>query len=251
MDKSCSVNSQSLVKLGLSQHEARVYETLLKEGPMTARELAKKMQILINAVYRLLDRLEEKGLVFPSSVYPRTYRAISASTALDAYVKKKIVGIESLKDEVIDQLSVVSRSDQTRIDLISSMSQFFSSYVQLASEAKKEILIISIGEKIPEEVILANRDALEREVCIRFIAHRYNKENKDLLSAWKKMGLEVRHFDDWGFHLVIFDRQRSLICTNNPSNTNERLGMKIFSERLSKALSDYFYSVWDKAVVVE
>lgn len=251
MDKSGSVNSQSLVKLGLSFYEARVYETLLKEGSMTVKELAKKINVLINGIYRLLDKLEGKGLVSPSLSHPTTYRAISASIALDSYVKKRIVGIESLKDKVIDQLSEVGKNDQTRIDLISNMSQFFSSYAQLANEAKKEILIISIGEKISEDVILANRDALEREVSIRFIAHKCNKDNKDLLIAWKKMGLEVRHYADWGFHLVIFDRQKSLICTNNPNNTNERLGMKIFSEGLSKALSDYFYSVWNRATVVE
>ena len=82
---------------------------------------------------------------------------------------------------------------------------------------------------------------------MKMIAHKYDEENKDLLSAWSRMGMEIRHYPDWGFHLNVCDGKESLLAANNPENTRERTGMVITSGALSKALRDYFYFVWKKA----
>jgi len=124
-------------------------------------------------------------------------------------------------------------------------------YSKMAIQAKNEILIISIGENVSEEVLLANRDCIQKGVTIRFIAHKYDKSNREILERWVKMGLKVRHFPDWGFHLVVFDKKVSMLMTNDPNNTNNRLGMQIFSEGLSKALNDYFYFIWEKSQKID
>ena len=82
------------------------------------------------------------------------------------------------------------------------------------------------------------------------IVHKNDKENKQILENFKKNGFEIRHYPDWGFHLNIYDSKKSIITVNNPQNTKERVSMEIFSLGLSKALRDYFYSVWEKATPV-
>jgi len=79
------------------------------------------------------------------------------------------------------------------------------------------------------------------------IAHKYNKENKNLLLAWKRMGMEIRHYPDWGFHLLICDGRESLLAVNNHEDTRERTGIIITNKALSKALREYFLTVWKKA----
>ncbi len=247
MRKLISHNSLSFVKLGFSRDEARIYETLIREGPASVRSISQKVEVLPTALYRLLKKLIVKGLVSPTGKHPAIYRAVFPSMALDGFIKTKQLELETMKEQVINQLTPKMESDQTRIDLLKSAYEFFLTYAELAKEAKREILIISIGETVPDEVLLANRDALERNVKIRFIAHKYDASNKDLLSRWQKMGIEVKHYPDWGFHLVIFDGIKSMLSVNNPNNTNERTVLVIYNKGLAKAHTDYFYSIWKKA----
>jgi translation initiation factor IF-2 len=116
--------------------------------------------------------------------------------------------------------------------------------------AKLEMLVISIGEPISPNLLLSVRKARERNVSIKMIAHKYDKDNKDVLENLKKNGYEIRHHSDWGFHMAIYDQAKTLLIINNPENTSERVAMFINSSGLSKALHDYFFSVWKKAKIV-
>lgn len=252
MKKYRLASSQNLVKLGLSEHETGVYQILLDEGSLSAKEIAKNVNILPNAVYRLMDSLHNKGFVVPLTTYPKKFQAVPPSVAIEAFSEQQEKRLEELKIQSIRALtSETTKAPQTRIDLIVSRAETFSKFVELAPQAKKEILIISIGEPVPDNVKLAMRDGIERGVKIKLLVHRYNEENRQLLRSWLRMGVEVRHFPDWGFHLVILDGKKSLLMTNNPENTEERTGMLIFSDGLARALRDYYYSVWEKAMKIE
>lgn len=247
MSKLRSFDSSLLVKLGLSQIEAETYRILHEEGSLSVKQAAGKLNVLPNALYRVFDGLSEKGLVISSGKYPATYKPLSASIALDMFIKNKIRDLETTKEEIVSSFNNVKSSDQTRIDIIKTTGEFFTAYVQLAKQAREEILIISIGEDVPDEVLLANRDALKKGISIRFIVHKYDKTNHDVLIRWQKMGLKVKYYQDWGFHLVIVDGVKSLLAVNNPDNTNERLAMKIYSRGLSNAYADYFNSIWERS----
>ena len=50
--------------LGLSKNEAKIYETLIRQGELTVGLIAKRSRIHRRNVYDALDRLVERGLVF-------------------------------------------------------------------------------------------------------------------------------------------------------------------------------------------
>lgn len=240
--------SQNIVKLGLSKHEATIYQLLTKEGSLSAKAIGKSLGILPNAVYRLCIKLSINKLIAISEGHPKTFRPLPPSVALTSYANEKILEIEDLKDKAIKDLSRLGEvTKETQINLLGSRNEVFIKSVEMLKKAKKEVLIISIGEQIPEEVILANRDAISRGVQVKMICHKFNQENRQLLESWQKMGWQIRHFPDWGFHLVVIDGTNSILSVNNPKNTSERTGLEFFSFGLSKALRDYFYSVWKKA----
>lgn len=56
--------TQIFQELGLSKNEARIYETLLREGELPVGQIAVKSRIHRRNVYDSLQRLREKGLVF-------------------------------------------------------------------------------------------------------------------------------------------------------------------------------------------
>lgn len=243
-----AMSSQTLVKLGLSPHESSVYQILLGEGSLSVKEISKKLEILPNALYRLLEKLIQKELISAIGKHPAKYRAISPSIAFESFTKRKMAEIETLKNKAINELVKKKvKAWPTQINLLIGRNEMMMTYVKMAKEAKEEILIISIGEPIPEEVLLTNRDAVENGIALKMIAHKYDEGNKNLLKSWQKMGWDIRHYPDWGFHLMVFDKKRSILSVNNPEDTRERTSMQIFSEGLSKALRDYFYSVWAKA----
>jgi sugar-specific transcriptional regulator TrmB len=251
MKQTSSDEASSLVKLGFSTHEALIYKILLKGGTLDVKTLSQKARVLPNALYRLLNKLQTKGLVVRSGHHPARYHAITPTIALEAYIKQREADLEVVKEHLIGQLKPSSVNDSTRIDLVTNTYDFYLNYAKLADRTKSEISIISIGESVPEEIFLANRRALDRGVTIRFIAHKNGSENRQLLISWKKMGLLVRHYPDWGFHLVVFDKNKSLLSVNNPEKTDERTSLIIYSQGMAKSHADYFDSVWNKAVEID
>lgn len=251
MSKVNNIKLKDLVNIGLSNHEALIYVTLVEEGSLSVAQLATKINVFPNALYRLLIKLEDKGLITATGKHPAVFTAIMPSIAIDNYLNNKIAELVKFRNAYIKKDFKLPKNIQTRVDLIKGQRDFFQTYCRLSKLAQNEILIISIGEEVPKDVAVANRDVLNRDIKIKFIVHKYDNENRDLLIAWTKMGLEVRHFPDWGFHLVVFDRNNSLVSVNNPKNTSERIAFVIYSQGLAKAHADYFYSVWEKAKEVE
>ena len=66
-----------LQELGLAKNEARIYETLLKEGECGVSTISAKAEINRRNVYDSLNRLIEKGLIFEiRSASENSYRAV-------------------------------------------------------------------------------------------------------------------------------------------------------------------------------
>jgi len=240
-----------LVNFGLSKQEAQIYLTLLEEGPQNAKEIGKLVNIYSPTVYRTARKLEKRNLIAILKTSPRTFQALPPQLSIPSYVKERSILLEKSAEEITKIISQKTlSSSSTVVNLIFGKNELFTESIKLINEIKKVLLIISIGELITEELLLSINQARQRGVKIMMIVHKNDKENKQILENFKKNGFEIRHYPDWGFHLNIYDSKKSIITVNNPQNTKERVSMEIFSLGLSKALRDYFYSVWEKATPV-
>ncbi len=252
MDGTSSNFSSKLAKLGLTRAEVELYITLLEEGSLDAKGLAQKTNSIVNVIYRTMRALKQKGFVIFLSTFPQKFQAISPAVAISAFIHKQEQTLQELKNQIVHSLSgAKSQGPSTRIDVVIGKKQMYETFVRLAENSRQEILVISIGEDVPDEIKLAHRDAKEKGVEQKLLFHRYGKENEAIIRSWIKMGIEVRHYPDWGFHLMIFDGKNSILVANNPKETEERTGIVIYSEGLSKALRDYFYSVWKKVTPIK
>lgn len=240
-----------LVTMGLTPKEASCYLALVSNGSLSANEIGKETKMFSNAVYRLIKRLSNKGFVVSLDTHPVTFQAIPPRVAVEAYIQKQEQSLEKAKLLSLQAFSrKLPKAPETRIDVIASRQNMFAAYVELIQEAKKEVLIVSVGEPVPDALKLANRDALDRGVAMKFIVHQRNGQNKELLRSWARMGMDIRYYPDSGFHLMVFDSKQSILSASNQQNLAERTSMRIYSPGLSHALRDYFYSVWEKAMVV-
>lgn len=240
-----------LVDLGLTEQEAKIYLTLLEEGNLPAREIAEMIDILPSAVYRTAKRLEDKKLIGIIKSSPILYQAVSPEVGLNLFIKQKRINLERRASEISNGLGKRRTSEKsTKVDVITGRYETFMVGREMVDLARKQLLIISIGENIPRKLMLSMNRANRRGVELKMIAHKYDKENVDILKNFKRNGYKIRHYPDWGFHLVICDKKQILLIVNNPDDPAERVGLKMHSKGMVKAMREYFFSTWEKAVKV-
>lgn len=250
--KTAQKSLTNLVKLGLTPDEAKTYTLLLTKGSQTAASIANSIGVLPNAIYRLAKKLKNKGFIVFLDTTPTKYQVIPPSVAIKAFYEQSRAQLTETTYESISLLSgPTEQNPQTRIDTVISQAEVFSRFVELTKKVKKEVLVISIGETVPDEVKLVIRDAKERGANVKLMFHIYNQENESIIKSWIKMGIEVRHSPGWGYHLMLFDRKISFLVANNPDETAERTGMVIYSQSLAKVHRDYFFSLWENANIIK
>ncbi len=89
------MNSDILLRIGLTRNEVKVYLTLLEMGSTSAGALIKKVELHRTAVYDMLERLIEKGIV--------TYVMISKIKHFEVVEPHQLLNyLDQKKDELDD-----------------------------------------------------------------------------------------------------------------------------------------------------
>ena len=97
---------KALVKLGLSESEAKVYVFLARVGPQKGRNIAEALKLYKQQLYRSLNSLQNKEMINTTNKRPSQFRAIPFDKALDLLVKahlKEACDIEQDKKEILSQ----------------------------------------------------------------------------------------------------------------------------------------------------
>lgn len=246
-----SPSTTSLMNLGLSPHEAECYLVLAQHGALSVSAIAKQMDVLPNAVYRLLDKLEAYSMIVALKTSPMKYQAVPVQSAVDSLIETQTKTLEQSKLQTLSTLFSHGLKPATKISVITGQHEFFHTFEELSRQAEREILVISIGEAVPDEIKLATRDALAKGVDCKFIFHVHNQANDMLLRSWVAMGVKVAHYPDAGFHLLVFDGQQAVLVASNPQEPAECTGITITSPALANAMRDFFYARWDKATLIK
>ncbi|MBU0976460.1 MAG: helix-turn-helix domain-containing protein [Patescibacteria group bacterium] len=239
-----------LNKIGLTVLEAKVYLLLVNLGSLTAKAISKELGVFPHTVYREIKKLEEKQLITLEETTPMQFSVLPLELALSSYLRAKYLSTKHALDFIISQTRQGFGADYSRVNVLGGKSELFETSEKLINGAKKKVYIISIGEPSTKELILANRRAVERGVVVQFIAHRFDEKNQEFLENLQKNGLKVRHFPDWGFHLVVVDDKDTLLSINNEKEIDKRVTMLFRNRGFSKAMGSYFASVWGKATPV-
>ncbi len=105
--------SDTLEQIGLSERQAKVYETLLRAGSVTVGPLAERLGLHKQSLYDTLADLEAKGLVEVAvGDGPRVFGAVDPSVLL---TQQKERGL--LLERLVPELSLLQGSDQHVSDI--------------------------------------------------------------------------------------------------------------------------------------
>jgi sugar-specific transcriptional regulator TrmB len=244
-----------LKDIGMTEYEMKSYQALLKYGAMSGRETARKSGVPPTRVFDILRLLEEKGFVFTISQKPMIFQAVKPEIAVSGFVAKKIERLQNAEKSAVESLRLLERPEkeerlQEKIYVISGFEKMFEAVNLNTEKSTKELLVMSVGEKIPYSTEMAIRKAVRRGVKFRFISSRYDKENLVYLRKLQQMGAEVRHYKSENYSISVFDRKIASIIVKSPSNPKERIATFFESKDLAKALVDWFEVMWKKATPV-
>ncbi len=99
-----------LVRLGLSEYEAKAYVAIVAVGEGTVREISAQSGVPRSRAYDVLERLADKGLVEVGGSSPRSYRANDPLIASNQLMEE----IRRSNDEIQRELGEIGRKADNR-----------------------------------------------------------------------------------------------------------------------------------------
>ncbi len=122
-----------LTKIGFTKAQAQLFLTLHRTGGSEARTIAKKANIPRQEVYRVLNELQEKGLIEKIISTPQAYRPIPLQDALAIIVNSKAEEYKLVMEKTREFLASFERVKKNKI--------LESDYMISAIEGRKGILL--------------------------------------------------------------------------------------------------------------
>lgn len=167
-DQARSTAVKQLKALGLSTYAARTFVALISLGEGTAQDVSEVADVPRTRVYDAADELHDRGLVDVKQSSPQRYWAISAETAGRHFEQEFDHRVTVLTD-ALDELASATRStEQQGVWTVTGRDTVTERVVDLMSAADDEIVYMTVGELLTDEVIECFSTANDRGVSIRF-----------------------------------------------------------------------------------
>jgi len=108
---------KTLIDLGFSEKDSRVYIFIAAEGPKRAKDIAEALNLHISQLYSILKRLQNSGAVNPSSEYPAHFSAVIFEKVLELLVETKREQHKALlasKEELLSTWRSIIEKDEEK-----------------------------------------------------------------------------------------------------------------------------------------
>jgi sugar-specific transcriptional regulator TrmB len=184
-------------------------------------------------------------------VEPKIFKLVDPKTGLKNLIERKAASLEEtgkatleaiekieipLKEEAVEKLEIYSGGIQKQYELAK----------QLMDTAKRQLLIISKGEKTPPAIFRKSRELSRIGVDLRLVVFQFNG-NRDWVKKFKDAGMDVRHFKTGEFTLAVKDKEEVLLVIRNPKNPEDRINLFFRDAAIANAMAIYFETIWKKA----
>lgn len=239
------VSSKVKVKT-VSEQGVEIYKLLEACESMTAKEISCKLDILPNAVYRVIDRLESLGMVRVIKGYPRTFQAVPSGSALNWYL---LAASQSFKQEFGGMQAAGKKPDPSvpSITFIKNRQQLLEISALDIRSAKHSINYIVSGHRVPDSSVLAFRKAATKNVRCRVIIQNTPKTTNNPLENYLDLGMEVKYLPNIGMRLFVFDSQTAIMTSYDETQSARAFGIRFTYAPVAAQLDQLFEQNWQLA----
>ncbi len=228
-----------------SPQAADVYRLLCDAEELTAQDIADKLGILPNAVYRVAKKLMDIGLIEEISSYPVRFKAVPAQTALSLYMVaaaqnfRREFGLTSMPKAKIDTSPTIS--------LIKDRQSLLARTATDARVSRESIDLIVSGHGIPDDNFMAYRKAAKLGVSIRKIVHQQEQTKGQWIDMWKEIGASVRYLPNFEMRMFIYDKRVVYITSFDSGKRGSAFGVRFEYVPLALHMTELFEQNWQKA----
>jgi len=162
----------SLSRFGLSKNEAKVYICLAKFGDQKAHNVSRSLSLHRTETYKILRRLEEKGLAVRILEKPIKFAAVPIDKALENLIqekKQRIMGLEGEKQKILNSWGIfaVPTKDSDVFDefiqVLKGRNQIHIKVNEIIENAKDEVLIAASDDNLLQMFYSGALDSLSEK----------------------------------------------------------------------------------------
>ncbi len=212
-------STKILINLGLTATQAKIYLALSKMGKTTAETISKNAGITRPDAYRVLNELQEKGLITTEIAAPRQYQAVAVTQVTTILLNQKLEEYKQAVQETEELIQNIKDTDpqpqneKHRILIINGTKSLMQLIRKEHGKARHSIYIIAPYQRwtqIAGEIHEHYEQALERGVQYRIILEKtepptqlpetlnvlFTKPNFQIRISSKPLEVNAAVFDD-------------------------------------------------------
>ena len=219
-----------------------VYKLLLAENSLTAAQIAERLEVSPNAIYRSLETLRKFGCIVEQDTYPATFAAVAPGESVERFLLLSREGFLSTFDA-----DEKNKSEDIQINFIKDHQTILNRYMTDAEKARKEINAIISGIELPDDVYFTNLQSVRRGVRLRIIIQRYDETNKKYVKNLLDDGIEVRYSPVADVRFIAIDRKVIHQLFYDQKEQLSDFGINITYGPFAEMLSKVFDEKWEEA----
>lgn len=250
----------NLVKIGMSELEAKVYITLLAHYKLSAKELSQFTGIFRTQIYDVLKNLIKKGFCTEVLDNVKRYLAVDPEFALQNVIndleRRSRLAINMSRQ--LHQMFLSSRKDeQSSLRLIEVLHSAKAVRKRLENYLKKTNSMILSFNKPPyqiryhdndQELLLCSKDNVKHKAIFQ-IDNREPHNSLAIARKFEARGETVRLAEFLPMKMMIFDNQRVFYqLSSDSSNTDSNTSTFIQHPEITLTLINSFWVEWNRAL---
>lgn len=240
------LKEQTLLELGFSQNEVKVYLALLEKGLSTTTEIAKKTKLFRTNIYDALDRLMKKGLVSYIVKESKKYFDVSDPKNLLILLKEKELNLQKVMPEfeLAKQLSK-AKSEAYVFEGVKAFQTILDGFLKY----NEPVLVYGIPRNAPELMKTFmphfHKKRLEKKIAMK---HIYNHNAQERIKFLNKIPLTEAKY--------LPSQYDSKVSTNVCGDevvlalwTDPVFVIQIVNRQIANSYKNYFHLLWQDAVI--
>ena len=251
-----------LHEMGLTHSQAKLYVALVRmRACATANALSNSSNIARQDVYRILEELQNLGLVEKIIANPALFKAIPIGEATSTLMEKRREKTRILLKETAELLGEFPEENSPALQeshqfvLIPQGDPIVRKIEEAIKTAKKKIMVITPWRELTQWMLKLNqswKQAVERGVKVHWITEsktldldsRLELEQGFLRNPNFKLRTLPQRLEE---RLGIYDNREVFIATTRQQNAAESPALWTNNPTIVYILTDYFEMKWNQA----
>lgn len=236
----------SLMEIGFTEYEAKIYLELLRDNPATGYQLSKNAGIPRSMVYEALGRLHNRGAVLETRDERATlYRPLPPDVLMDEHEQEHRRLIEGLRDGLRQHYTT---EDEDHLWSISGRRAVLSYANQMIKDAINEVLLV-LADPDLDDLRPVIMKACDRRLAVSALLTGSGELNCGQVAYHPPLESELQNLTQTT--MIIVDQREALIAntqletratiTRNPNLVliaRQFVWMELFTQRIYRQLGD-------------